>query len=925
MLAGLDSNYEAIRSQILMQSELPSLNDVCALLQREEKRRAVMKPTEQSNMEHSAFFSNTATNRGRGDRGRGRGRGRGFGDRPRCSHCNKLGHVKERCWELYGRPTELPEANVANASKESYVPTSLEKLAELLDAYTKQKSSSAHVSLHSEIGKAASAHLVESSPATWIVDTGATDHMTGTSKNLSSMQPTVGKNFITLADGSHAPIHGIGCVDASPSINLSSVLFVPSFPSNLLSVSKLTKSHNCSVTFYPHHCVFQNLTTRKTIGEGREKDGLYLLDQSAYALISHNEDNHEDTWHSQLETSNNHSAAPNFEDHDSSRLSLPHIDNQSINTDQASQSSPKSPLHQPASLELGSDGNSNSGSQSPLVLVHYSLPIALRKGKRNAPKVTYPIENYISYHTYSNKFKSFVASIDRNNEPTSYAEAITQPEWRKAMKEELNALEKNHTWDLALLPKGKKPVGCRWVYKIKYHPDGRIERYKARLVAKGFTQIYGVDYKETFAPVAKMSSVRVLLSVAINLDWPLYQLDVKNAFLYGELQEEVYMSIPPRHPREGERDLVCRLRKSIYGLKQSPRAWFEKLSSTITSIGFVRNSADYSMFVKKEGTSTTIILVYVDDIILTGDNQKVIEDVKKWLKIMFDIKDLGELRYFLGIEVARSKKGIFLSQRKYTLDLLKEIGKLASKPLGTPVDIYPDLKKGELIDNVGLYQRLVGRLIYLTITRPDISYAVNLVSKFMHSPQTSHMNSVNRILRYLKSDPGKGILMRKNGNLNIVGYSDADWAGCPIDRHSTTGYCTLLGDNLVTWKSKKQNVVSRSSAEVEYRAMASTACELVWLKALPKDMGFNHDGPIQMKCDNQAAIHISTNPIFHERTKHIEVDCHFVREKVQEKVISTPYVASEDQLADMFTKAVGKNRLQNLLIKLGVINIHAPT
>nr|CAD1829166.1 unnamed protein product [Ananas comosus var. bracteatus] len=245
MLAGLDSDHEAIRSQILMQSELPFLNDVCALLQREEKRRAVMKPTEQSTMEHSAFFSNTATNRGRGDRGRGRGRGRGFGDRPRCSHCNKLGHVKERCWELYGRPTELPEANIANASKESNVPTLLEKLAELLDAYTKQKSSSAHVSLHSEIGKAASAHLVESSPATWIVDTGATDHMTGTFENLSSMQLAVGENFVTLADGSHSPIHGIGCVDASPSINLSSVLFVPSFPSNLLSVSKLTKSHNC--------------------------------------------------------------------------------------------------------------------------------------------------------------------------------------------------------------------------------------------------------------------------------------------------------------------------------------------------------------------------------------------------------------------------------------------------------------------------------------------------------------------------------------------------------------------------------------------------------------------------------------------------------------------------------------------------------
>ena len=254
------------------------------------------------------------------------------------------------------------------------------------------------------------------------------------------------------------------------------------------------------------------------------------------------------------------------------------------------------------------------------------------------------------------------------------------------MKEELKALEKNKTWVIVQLPKDKKPVGCRCVYKIKYNSDGTIERYKARLVAKGYTQTYGIDYQETFAPVAKMNTVRILLSVAINNGWNLYQMDVKNAFLQGTLEEEVYMTLPPGHIKENDTNIVCRLNKSIYGLKQSSRAWYGKLSHFLIYCGFKVSQSDTSLFSKHENNDTTIILVYVDDIIITGNNYEKINEVKKYLKEKFEIKDLGRLKYFLGIEITHSTKGLFISQRKYTLDLLKETGKLGSKPASTPID-----------------------------------------------------------------------------------------------------------------------------------------------------------------------------------------------------------------------------------------------
>jgi hypothetical protein len=291
------------------------------------------------------------------------------------------------------------------------------------------------------------------------------------------------------------------------------------------------------------------------------------------------------------------------------------------------------------------------------------------------------------------------------------------------------------------------------------------------------------------------------------------------------------------------------------------------------------------------------------------------------------MKDLGQLKYFLGIEVARSKAGISLSQRKYILDLLAETGMLDCKPVATPIEmnhklgIYPNQSQTDK----GRYQRLVGRLIYLSHTRPDIAYAVSVVSQFMHSPSKEHMEAVGRILRYLKTTPGKGLLFAKESELVVVGYTDADWAGDQTDRRSTSGYFTFVGGNLVTWRSKKQKVVARSSAEAEYRGMAHGVCELLWIKNVMKDLGFKFEKPMDLYCDNTAAVEIAHNPVQHDRTKHVEVDRHFIKENLDRKVIRFPFIPSEEQLADVLTKAVSGRVFSDSIDKLGMIDIYAPT
>ncbi|CAH9119111.1 unnamed protein product [Cuscuta epithymum] len=557
-----------------------------------------------------------------------------------------------------------------------------------------------------------------------------------------------------------------------------------------------------------------------------------------------------------------------------------------------------------------------------------SLPPDLGRGKRlKTPSVR--LKDYET-HTIIHESPFLAPPVSSRpsvqTEPTSFQEAVKDAGWREAMRAEIRALEENHTWTMQPLPSGKRALGCRWVYKIKYHADGSIERLKARLVIFGNRQVEGLDYNETFAPVAKMVTVRAFLAVAASKNWELHQMDVHNAFLHGDLDEEVYMQVPQGYAAS-DPSLVCRLHKSLYGLKQAPRCWFAKLVGALKRYGFLQSYADYSLFTRTKGSIQLNVLVYVDDLIISGNDHEAILHFKSYLSDCFHMKDLGTLRYFLGIEVARNPSGLFLTQRKYTLDILSETGLLGSKPASFPIEQNHSLAtaSGPPLADPEPYRRLLGRLIYLAVTRPDLTYSVHVLSQFMQAPGQAHWDAALRVVRYLKGSPGQGILLRSDSDLSLTGWCDSDWAACPLTRRSLSGWLVFLGHSPVSWKTKKQSTVSRSSAESEYRAMAAATCELKWLKALLLSLGVNHTKAIPLFCDSQSALHIARNPVFHERTKHIEVDCHFVRDAIKENLIAPSYVPTTVQLADIFTKALGKTQFQFLLRKLGILNPHAPT
>ncbi|PNY16822.1 retrovirus-related Pol polyprotein from transposon TNT 1-94 [Trifolium pratense] len=553
-------------------------------------------------------------------------------------------------------------------------------------------------------------------------------------------------------------------------------------------------------------------------------------------------------------------------------------------------------------------------------------PISMPKTQSHSSGKIYPITNFISNDCYSRRHQAYLAAIHNTKEPQSYREAVKKTEWKEAMAAELKALEENGTWDLELPPTCKKIVGCKWVYKVKYKATGEVEKYKARLVAKGYTQVEGEDFNETFAPVAKMTTVRCLLTVAVAKGWELHQMDVSNAFLHGDLDEEVYMQVPEGYhtPKAG---MVCRLRKSLYGLKQASRNWYSKLSHALIEYGFQESHADHSLFTYSREGEFMAVLVYVDDLVIAGNYSDTCTNFKQYLRRCFHMKDLGPLKYFLGLELARGATGLFMCQRKYIMDILDECKMLDSKPSTFPMEQNQKLAldTGPAYSDPPRYRRLVGRLIYLTITRPEITYSVHILSQFTQSPQQAHWDAAMRVLRYLKFTPGQGIILPKENDLQLVAYCDSDWASCPLTRRSTSGYLMKLGSAPISWKTKKQSTVSKSSSEAEYRAMGQAVSEVIWLRSLLSSLQVHYKSPTVLFCDNQAAIHLAANPVYHERTKHIEVDCHFIRTHLQKGTISTNYVSTKKQQADIFTKALGAKQFQELTFKLGAHNPHTPT
>jgi histone deacetylase 1/2 len=387
-------------------------------------------------------------------------------------------------------------------------------------------------------------------------------------------------------------------------------------------------------------------------------------------------------------------------------------------------------------------------------------------------------------------------------EPETPQEALKDSKWRKAMQEEYDVLIKNKTWHLVPPSQGKNIIDCKWVLKIKRKSDGSIERYKARLVAKGFKQRYGIDYEDTFSPVVKIATVKLVLSVAVSRGWNLRQLDVQNAFFHGVLEEEVYMRQPPGFEKTSVPNYVCRLDKAIYGLKQAPRAWYSRLSSKLLKLGFRMSRSDTSLFIYSKNGITIFMLIYVDDIIVTGSSQEAITALLCDLKKDFALKDLGELNYFLGIEVRKDKEGIVLAQEKYAREILARVGMLKCKPSVTPLSTSEKLSKyeGDVLNSSDStrYRSIVGGLQYLTLTRPDLAFAVNKVCQFLHAPTSVHWSAIKRILRYIAFTLDVGLRIRKTTSTLVSAFSDADWAGSIDDRRSTGGFAVYLGSIILS-------------------------------------------------------------------------------------------------------------------------------
>lgn len=509
-------------------------------------------------------------------------------------------------------------------------------------------------------------------------------------------------------------------------------------------------------------------------------------------------------------------------------------------------------------------------------------------------------------------------------EPTRYEQAATEHNWRQAMKAEIEAVEKNNTWVLTELPPGQKTIGLKWVFKLKRDTNGKIIKHKARIVAKGYVQRQGKDFEEIFAPVARLETVRILLALAAKHGWEVHHLDVKSAFLNGEIQEEVYVTQPEGFVKEGKEHLVYKLVKALYGLRQAPRAWYTKLSKYLEKLGFVRCPYEHAVYTKKVGGEILIIGVYVDDLLVTGTKTSIIEEFKVQMSEKFEMSNLGILSYYLGLEVKQGTGKIELSQAAYAKKLLEKAGMWDCNPTKIPMDPKECIGKdegGKLVD-VTKFKSMIGGLRYLVHTRPDIAYAVGIVSRFMEKPTMMHQLTAKRILRYIKGTLSFGLIYTKgSGSDLLTGYSDSDLAGHVDDRRSTGGMVFYLNEGLVTWSSQKQRCVALSSCEAEFMAATAAACQAIWLRKMVGQITGNYIEPVVLYIDNRSAIDLAKNPVFHGRSKHIDIRYHFIRECVENGEIVVKHISTDLQRADVLTKALPAARFGKMRTLLGVKNL----
>ncbi|XP_021762911.1 uncharacterized protein LOC110727641 [Chenopodium quinoa] len=756
-LMKLDPKHAGVRTNILMMNPLPSMSVAYNLLIQDERQMQITDAV--TRQPSSMAFAAAEERRIYSKHYPTAARAPLFFD-----HCKLNNHTIDKCWKLHGYPAK--------------------------GGFTKNKGKRVAVV---SCGEGQSEEECTNYQRTWIIDSGATDHICSNSSLFDSYDlfdkfPST----ITVANGKLVEVKHIGTVKFDNGIVLNNVMHVPDLHFNLISTHRICRDMCCDIVFTHDKCLIQDHSHNTSLVLGNLDSGLYSVSDDdlkktvikpsinlavgdeAKLLHLRLDDMSRHTWTFLMKQKSD--CVDILEFLITFILTQFGIYVKSLRTDHVKDLCEGRILtvyekfrvfHQRSCVDTPQQNGVVERkhrhlletaralffqSKDDIVLFGYVTPY--EKVYEVAASIEHLKCNLVSYDEFPVPLKAFITQISSVTEPATYFEAAQHLEWIDAMNKELKALAAKNTWVVTDLPKGKKAIGCKWVYKVKLKKDGTLERYKARLVVKGFTHKYRIYYDETFSPVVNMATIRCLLAIAAGYNWPLFQIDINNAFLHGTLDEEVYMKMPQGIPNPENK--VCKLVKSLYGLKQASRRWFARLTSEL----------------KKK-------VVYVDDIILTGSNSEILVDLKVHLHQVFSIKDLGELSYFLGIEVSR-------------------------------------LPRGELYSDPELYRCLVGKLIFLTHTRPDISFAVQTLNQFMHSPRVQHVKALQHLLRYIAGTIGQGLFLEASTQLTLHAYSYSDWATCIDSRRFVTGYLMMLGKSLVSWKSKKQSTVSKSSTEAEY-------------------------------------------------------------------------------------------------------------
>ena len=523
---------------------------------------------------------------------------------------------------------------------------------------------------------------------------------------------------------------------------------------------------------------------------------------------------------------------------------------------------------------------------------------------------------------------------DADCDPKSLIEARARsdwPLWKAAMDKEIDTLEGASTWSTVPRPQGKNIIGSKWVFRIKRKSDGSIDKYKARLVARGFTQIYGVDYFDTYSPVAKMASFRAILAIAARHDWDIESFDFNGAYLNGTLNddEEIYMKEPPGYETQGEHS-VKRLHKSLYGLKQAGRKWYEALSRALADLGFRASSADPGVFLAKIDKHTLILAIHVDDCALTGSSPELIAGYKHKFNDCYTLTDLGPIHWFLGIKITRDRaaRTISLSQTSYIDSILARFGLSDAQPYGTPMipginysreECPSDATEAARMEKTP-YREAIGSLMYASVaTRPDITHAVSALSRFLDNPGSIHWEAVKRVFRYLAGTRTLALTYGAERH-DLTGYTDADGAS-EEHRHAISGFTFIIDGGAISWYSRKQEIVTLSTAEAEYVAATHAAKEAIWLRRLIFELFPHSTSPTTIFCDNQAAIKLAIDDNYHARTKHIDIRYHFIRQVIADKTITLIYCPTDDMAADFLTKSLPKWKVSAHACTLGLCRV----